>query len=97
MSAQFRNERWREWYEACENSFASSGDQESANKMRAAWPDIWDGVAVYASSRGASEHPAVGGRLATTLFNWCTPDGVDRPLDRIDRRVRSRSQFAPSE
>jgi Lon protease-like protein len=32
-------------WEACEDSFEDSGDVESANKMRAAWPDIWDEVA----------------------------------------------------
>jgi hypothetical protein len=34
----------RRW-EACEDSFENSGDVESASKMRAAWPDIWNEVA----------------------------------------------------
>src|SRR5262245_9934035 len=47
---QYYSDFWelkRSW-EACEDSFESLGDHESANKMRAAWPEIWDEVADYA-------------------------------------------------
>jgi hypothetical protein len=43
---QYYGDFWelkRRW-EACENSFENDGDLESANNMRAAWPDIWDEV-----------------------------------------------------
>ena len=34
----------QEAWDACEVDYENSGDQESANRMRAAWDDVWDEV-----------------------------------------------------